>query len=141
MDPEFKKLIKQLSNAERAIAIRTLDPNIDDALLSAFVDTEMYNCRITAGRLKKNDVRAESCGTVVSKSSVKSLMRTLLLCDKTVYTSKINALICFLSLIIGLLITVFLMITGSLHVINVIYAMAYQLIVTAAVRLITRLHI
>ena len=141
MDPEFKKMIKQLSNSTRTVAIRTLDPNIDDELLASFIDPEMYNCRIIAGRTRKNEVKDESCGTVVSKSSVKSLLRTLLLCDKAVYTSKINALICFLSMIIGLLITVFLIITNSLNVINVLYAAAYQLILTIIIKIVTRLHI
>ncbi len=141
MDPEFRKIIKQLSGATRTVAIRTLDPNIDNDLLAAFIDPEIYNCRVVAGKAKNNEVKEESCGSIVSKSSVKSLMRTLLLCDKTVYTSKINILICFLSMIIGLLITVFLIITGSLNVINVLYAAAYQLIITAVVRIITRLHI
>ena len=143
MDRDFLSVIKQLSTSTRCVAIRTLDPNIDTKLIKDRLDTEIYHCRLIRSREneRRRDVSKSTKGAIVSRNSVKALLRTLMLCDKTVYSSKINMVICFLSVIIGLLFSVILIFTGTYDSISALHALGYQLLLCLVIRIVTKINI
>ena len=143
MDKDFVSVIKQLSTSTRCVAIRTLDPNIDTKLIRSYLDTDIYHCKIIRSRdnERRTKVSKSSRGAVVSKNSIKALLRSLMLCDKMVYSSKINMIICFLSVIIGLIFSVFMIVTKTSSSINVLHVIGYQLLLCIVIRLVTKINI
>ena len=143
MDKDFLSVIKQLSTSTRCVAIRTLDPNIDTKMIKDRLDTEIYHCRLIRSREneRRGDVSKSSRGAVVSRNSVKALLRTLMLCDKTVYSSKINMVICFLAVVIGLLFSIILIMTGTFDAISALHALGYQLLLCLVIRIVTKINI
>ncbi|MBO4868519.1 MAG: hypothetical protein J5585_02275 [Clostridia bacterium] len=143
MDKDFLSVIKQLSTSTRCVAIRTLDPNIDTKMIKDRLDTEIYHCRLIRSREneRRGDVSKSSRGAVVSRNSVKALLRTLMLCDKTVYSSKINMVICFLAVIIGLLFSIILIMTGTFDAISALHALGYQLLLCLVIRIVTKINV
>lgn len=142
MDKDFISIIKQLSTAARCVAIRTLDPNIDTKLIKSFLDTEIYHCKIMRNRdnERRKTVSESSRGAVVSRHSIKALLRSLMLCDKMAYATKINMIICFLSVIIGVIFGVFLTITNTVDSISAIHVLAYQILLGLVIWIVTKIN-
>jgi hypothetical protein len=143
MDKDFVSVIKQLSTSTRCVAIRTLDPNIDTKLIRSYLDTDIYHCRIlrTRENERRTKVSKSSKGAVVSRNSIKALLRSLMLCDKMVYSAKINMIICFLSVIIGLIFSVFMIFTHTFTSINALHVIGYQLLLCIVIRLVTKINV
>ncbi len=143
MDKDFVSVIKQLSTSTRCVAIRTLDPNIDTKLIRSYLDTDIYHCRIlrTRENERRTKVSKASKGAVVSRNSIKALLRSLMLCDKMVYSAKINMIICFLSVIIGLIFSVFMIFTHTFTSINALHVIGYQLLLCIVIRLVTKINV
>lgn len=142
MDKDFVSAIKQLSASTRCVAIRTLDPNIDTKLIKSYLDTEIYHCKImrTRENERRKTVSSGSRGAVVSKNSIKALLRSLMLCDKMVYSSKINMIICFLSVIIGLIFGIFLIATKTVDSISVLHVLSYQILLSVVIWIVTKIN-
>lgn len=142
MDKDFVSAIKQLSTAARCVAVRTLDPNIDTKLIKSYLDTEIYHCKImrTRENERRKTVSSASRGAVVSKNSIKALLRSLMLCDRMVYSSKINMIICFLSVIIGLIFGIFLTATNTLSSVSALHVLAYQILLSVVIRIVTKIN-
>ena len=90
---------------------------------------------------RRKEVSRKSRGAVVSRNSVKALLRTLMLCDKMVYSSKINMIICFLSVVIGLIFSVFMIITNTFGSLTALHIVGYQLLLFIVIQIITRINI
>jgi hypothetical protein len=142
MDKDFVSAIKQLSASTRCVAIRTLDPNIDTKLIKSYLDTEIYHCKImrTRENERRKTVSTSSRGAVVAKNSIKALLRSLMLCDKMVYSSKINMIICFLSVIIGLIFGIFLIATKTVGSISALHVLAYQILLSVVIWIVTKIN-
>lgn len=143
MDKDFLSVIKQLSTSTRCVAIRTLDPNIDTKLIKSCLDTEIYHCKIMRTREseRRKTVSKKSRGAVVARNSVKALLRSLMMCDRMVYSAKINMIICFLSVIIGLIFSVFMIITKTFDSITALHVLAYQILLAIVIRIVTKINI
>ena len=142
MDKDFVSAIKQLSATTRCVAIRTLDPNIDTKLIKSYLDTEIYHCKIMRTRVneRRKTVSTGSRGAIVAKNSIKALLRSLMLCDKMVYSSKINMIICILSVIIGLIFGIFLILTKTVGSISALHVLAYQILLSVVIWIVTKIN-
>ena len=130
--PEFFDIIKSLSKANICLAIRTFDPNIDTALLHKFVRALRFPVKV----IKLKDQREvyqtpENMESgVVSKSSLQSLIKALLMCNKTKTIWKSNIMLQVISFLLGLGITsvvaVLGIINGEMWVINSGYILLFH---------------
>ena len=115
--PEFFEIIKSLAKANICLGIRTFDPNIDSALLGKFINSRKFPIKVV--KLKDlNEVYQipDSMDSgIVSKVSLKSLARTLLLCNKTKNIRKSNILIQMIAFIAGIGITSAIIIAGIIN--------------------------
>lgn len=143
MDEDFISLIKQLTAADRCLAIKTFDPNIDTALLSSDIDVTKYPVRILkCGAAEKPDaIKPSSRGAIVTKNSPKALLKTLTLCDRMYNGIKMNLLICWLCTVIGILLSLFVIFTNMFPLVNCLYILIYQLLFIIAAAIISRIHI
>ncbi|MBE6581922.1 MAG: hypothetical protein E7648_01495 [Ruminococcaceae bacterium] len=140
IDPEFEATLKNLYKSGICVGIKTVDPNINDEMLSTRIRLTKYPVRV----LKYDDLGDRSRGTdrtdsgIVSKKSVKALLRAFTLCDKTKHVTKTNLMIATLSIIGGIAITAIVAFLGSIAAISSVYVALYQLFWLASVYLISR---
>ena len=130
--PEFFDIVKSLNKANICLAIRTFDPNIDMALLNKFVREQRFPAKIIKlkdqGEVYQMPENMES--GVVSKSSLQSLIKALLMCNKTKTIWKSNIMLQVISFLLGLGITsvvaVLGIINGEMWVINSGYILLFH---------------
>ncbi len=140
IDPEFEATLKNLYKSGICVGIKTVDPNINDEMLSTRIRLTKYPVRV----LKYDDLNDRSRGSdrtdsgIVSKKSVKALLRAFTLCDKTKHVTKTNLMIAALSIIGGIAITCAVAFLGSIMAISSVYVALYQLFWLASVYLISR---
>ena len=140
IDPEFEATLKNLYKSGICVGIKTIDPNINDEMLSTRIRLTKYPVRV----LKYDDLGDRSRGSdrtdsgIVSKKSVKALLRAFTLCDKTKHVTKTNVMITTLSILGGIAITAAVAFLGSIAAISSVYVALYQLFWLASVYLISR---
>ncbi len=129
IDTDFADELKQLAESGVCIAVKTFDPNIDTALLSNVIDINKYPIRV----LKCNDAsemsetKQNADADIISKGSPKSLLRTLNLCQRTRSTVRTGILTAILSYMIGAVIILLTLLSGSNSHLNAFYITLYQL--------------
>ena len=140
IDPEFEATLKNLYKSGICVGIKTVDPNINDEMLSTRIRLTKYPVRV----LKYDDLNDRSRGSdrtdsgIVSKKSVKALLRAFTMCDKTKHVTKTNLMIAALSILGGIAITGAVAFLGSIMAISSVYVALYQLFWIASVYLISR---
>lgn len=140
IDPEFQNTLKSLYRSGICVGIKTVDPNINDEMLGTRIRLTKYPVRV----LKYDDLNDRSRGSdrtdsgIVSRKSVKALLSAFTLCDKTKHITKTNLMICALSIILGLGITLAVAFIGTLSAVASIYAVLFQLFFLVPVYLISR---
>ena len=130
IDPEFITISKQLYHAGLCIGIKSFDPNIDDSLLGKHINLSKYAVKVLKCRHIGEKVVTEerSDSGIVSKKSPKSLLKTLVLCDKVSGVTRGSVIIKLLSVFLAFGITVFIMFKGvSSYNLAGAYTALYQL--------------
>ena len=140
IDPEFEATLKSLYKSGICVGIKTVDPNINDEMLSTRIRLTKYPVRV----LKYDDLNDRSRGSdrtdsgIVSKKSVKALLRAFTLCDKTKHITKTNLMIAALTVISGIAITAAVAFLGSIAAVGSVYVALFQLFWLVPVYLISR---
>lgn len=140
IDPEFEATLKSLYKSGICVGIKTVDPNINDEMLSTRIRLTKYPVRV----LKYDDINDRSRGSdrtdsgIVSKKSVKALLRAFTLCDKTKHITKTNLMIASLTTISGIAITAAVAFLGSIAAVGSVYVALFQLFWLVPVYLISR---
>ena len=130
IEPEFEITLKNLYRSGICVGIKTVDPNINDEMLSTRIRLSKYPVRV----LKYSDLADSRRGAdrtdsgIVSRKSAKALLHTFTLCDKMKHVTKTNLLVNFMAMILGvaLALTVSFMSGGNLSVIQSAHVVLYQ---------------
>lgn len=133
-DEEIQSIMKSLYKAGMCIGIRTLDPNIDDRMMRNHVDLSDYPVKV----LRMDGTEKERCeerisSGVVSKGSVKDLLKTLTSCRKVLQVIRINTALKILGVAAGIgvsALVLFMAYTGkisSVGEINSLWITLYQI--------------
>ena len=129
IDPEFESMVKTLYKSGICVGIKTLDPNINDSMLSARIKLDKYPVRVlkytSVDEVPQTSSKVDS--GIVSKKSAKALLRTFTMCEKIKHVTKTNIVITGIAMIIGLLISVAVAIFGNVSSIASVYAVLYQI--------------
>ncbi len=129
VDSEYEEIFKQLYKAGMCVGIRTCDPNIDDEFvirklrLSSDYPVRVVHGKSGKGFLRKSE-RADS--GVVCIGSVKSLLRSLSVCDKIKYIAKIHGIFGIVSTLLAIFVIYAIAALGKLAI-GSAYAALYQL--------------
>ncbi len=139
IDGEFEKVLAQLYRTGMCVGIKSFDPNIDDMLLAKKIHAIKYPVKVIRARTVEDIPHTvERCESgVVSKRSVKALLRTVALCERVSSVIKTNLIIGMLAMIIGVIVMVFVSALGATAMPSV-YALLYQLFWMVPVVLISR---
>ena len=126
---EYEILFKQLYKAGMCVGIRTRDPNINDEFVMKKLKLKSdYPVRVVHGRPGKEFVRKceRTDSGVASAGSVKSLLRTLSLCDRVKYIAKIHGIFEIVSTVLVIFVIYAVTALGKLGL-GSAYAALYQL--------------
>lgn len=95
IDPEFEDILKRLYGAGICAVIKTFDPNINDGLLGRAIKLSRYPVKIvrcTADETIDEENDKISSG-IVTKSSVKSLLNTIVTCQNLKSVFRANSIL------------------------------------------------
>ncbi len=129
VDPEFEAVLKQLYRQGVCVGIKTSDPNIDDRLLSCKIRMAKYPVKIIKCAEPKETaiVMDRLSSGIVSKSSAKSLLQTLAMCDRVLSTSRINNVISIVAILLGMAAMAFFVVSGMALTMAPLWIALYQL--------------
>ncbi len=128
----FKKTILSLFKSGICPAVKTCDPNIDSDLFR----TLLQNDKIPAGIVKTCDAMKDapplevSDSGLVCNSSIANLLHSFTLCDALKHLVSANAVMRFLSILVGAGIVVFLYFIENTAKISGAFALIYQILWT-----------
>ncbi len=140
MDAEFESILAQLYKTGLCVGIKSFDPNIDDLLLAKKIKTAKYPVKVIRSK-NVEDIphTVERCESgIVSKRSVKALLRTVALCERVSSVIKTNMIVKVLSMLIGVVVMVFISAFGGTSTLSSLYLMLYQLFWMIPVMILSR---
>lgn len=129
VNPLFDSLLKDMYKAGLCLGIKTLDPNINNELISNAI--KFRKCPISVLRgLSSEDVMGETeraDSGIVCNSTLHNFLKMFALCDKTRHITKSNVIISIVSVFLSFAAVAFLAITGDMGAISSLHAVAFQL--------------
>ena len=129
IEPACEATLRRLYKSGICVGIKTVDPNINDEMLSTKIKLEKYPVRV----LKYSDLSESRRGSertdsgIVSKRSAKALLRVFTLCDKIKHVTKTNIAINLITMILGLIISIVVATIGSIASVSSIYVALFQM--------------
>lgn len=143
IDPDFEPLLKQLYKTGVCVGIKTFDPNINDQMLSTRIRISKYPVKIIKVESKRDkpEVEPHIDSGIVSKSSAKSLLQTLSLCERVTNATKNALIVKIFSIAVSIIVAVLIMIFGSSTGVHSFYLALYQLFWIVPIILLTKISI
>ncbi len=140
IDGEFESILSQLYKTGMCVGIKSFEPNIDDLLLAKKIKAMKYPVKVIRSKTIEDIPHAfERCESgIVSKRSVKTLLRTVALCERVSSVIKTNMIVKILSMLIGVVVMVFIHAFGGSSMLSSLYLMLYQLFWIIPVAIISR---
>lgn len=139
INPLFDSLLKDMYRAGLCLGVKTLDPNINNELISSAI--KFRKCPISVLRgTDPDDVAGEVeevDSGVVCNSTLHNFLKMFALCDKARHITKCNVIIGIISVILSFTAVAFLAFTDDITAISSFYATAFQLFWTIPVWLIS----
>lgn len=129
IDPGFEVTVKRLYKSGICVGIKTVDPNINDEMLSTKIKLEKYPVRV----LKYSDISGSRRGSdrtdsgIVSKKSAKALLSVFTLCDRIKHVTKTNIAVDIITMITGLAVCIATAVIGSVVSVPSLYVALFQL--------------
>ncbi|MBP3919534.1 MAG: hypothetical protein J6I50_10255 [Clostridia bacterium] len=143
VEPDFEAVLKQLYRQGICVGIKTSDPNIDDHLLSCKIKMSKYPVKIIkCAEPKETAIIVDRLSSgIVSKSSAKSLLQTLAICDRVLSASRTNNVIGIVSILLGMAAMAFFVVTGMTITAAPLFVALYQLFWIIPVIAVSRYYI
>lgn len=129
IDPGFEVTVKRLYKSGICVGIKTVDPNINDEMLSTKIKLAKYPVRV----LKYSDISGSRRGSdrtdsgIVSKKSAKALLSVFTLCDRIKHVTKTNIAVDIITMITGLAVCISTAVIGSVVSVPSLYVALFQL--------------
>lgn len=129
IDPGFEVTVKRLYKSGICVGIKTVDPNINDEMLSTKIKLAKYPVRV----LKYSDISGSRRGSdrtdsgIVSKKSAKALLSVFTLCDRIKHVTKTNIAVDIITMITGLAVCIATAVIGSVVSVPSLYVALFQI--------------
>ncbi len=129
IDSEFESILAQLYKNGMCVGIKSFDPNIDDLLLAKKIKAMKYPVKVIRSKTVEDIPQTtERCDSgIVSRRSVKSLLKTVAACERVSRVVKTNLIVKVLAMLIGVVVMIFIHAFGDKAVISSLYIMLYHL--------------
>ncbi len=129
LDAEFENILRALYSSGICIAVRTYDPNISDRMLNLLLRYEQYPVKVIKTRSEDNvNIAKEHAQSgVVSRRSVKDMLRAFMSCDKVLRAIKSATALKIASMAVALIVLFIVLMFGAGAGVASVYAVLYQL--------------
>ncbi len=130
MDGDIDLILKQFQGTGLYVCVRTFDPNIDERMIAKKLNMKRIPLKVvryaSTEEVTKYEAKVDS--GLVTSASPKSLLQVISYCDKVLHTRRANIALCILSLIIGVAIIGFMLLSNSVGIINSLFIAIYHLL-------------
>ncbi len=135
VNAKFERVMRALYKTGICISIKTCDPNLDNELIKCIMKNRDYPVCIlkTAGASLEQAPSERSDSGIVCTSSILNMLRAFIRCEKTKRLISVNLLVKFISLLVGLFVSVLLCFMGRMDSITTLFVIVYQLLWLLAV--------
>ncbi|MBO4217053.1 MAG: hypothetical protein J5940_03825, partial [Clostridia bacterium] len=143
IDPSFENILRRIYSAGMCVAIKSCDPNIDNALLSGKINLSKYPVRIIKCNSvdDMNKTKDESDSGIISTGSVRGILQALSLCDRLTHINRTNAVVKFLSIVLGIFSSALIIGSGVVSGVASLYLAAYQVFWMIPMLLLSKFYI
>lgn len=130
MDSDIELILGQFQNSGLYGCVRTFDPNIDERMIARKVKMKRMPLKV----IRYNEPEEVTAYTekvdsgLVTSGSPKSLLQIISYCDKVLHTRKTNMALAILAILVGAVIMLLLVLSGSIGIMNSLFVMLYQLL-------------
>lgn len=129
INPLFDSLLKDMYKAGLCLGVKTLDPNINNELISSGIKFRKCPVSVLRGN-EPEEVMGEvdrANSGIVCNSTLHNFLKMFSLCDKARHITKSNIIISVVSVLLSFAAVTFLAVTGDITAITSLHAVAFQL--------------
>ena len=143
VDPSFEGILRRIYSAGMCVAVKSCDPNIDNALLSGKINLSKYPVRIIKCNSvdDMNTTKDTSDSGIISTGSVRGILQALALCDRLKHINRTNAVVKLLSIVLGIFSAALIVASGVVWRVASVYLAAYQLFWMIPMLLLSKFYI
>lgn len=143
IDPSFENILRRIYSAGMCVAVKSCDPNIDNALLSGKINLSKYPVRIIKCTSvdDMNKTKEESDSGIISTGSVRGILQALSLCDRLTHINRTNAVVKLLSTVLGIFSSALIIGSGVVSGVASLYLAAYQVFWMIPMLLLSKFYI
>ncbi|MBO4219469.1 MAG: hypothetical protein J5933_00900 [Clostridia bacterium] len=128
-EDSFGEFVSELDSAGVCLAVNSTDPNITEEMLRSKMPENRYPVKVIRRIVKKDDDSEKHVNSgIVASGSPRSLISSVLLCDKVRQMIGTGTAVKFVAALIGAAISAFLVISGNSGIVTSAYAGIYQLL-------------
>ena len=142
VDHEFEAILQSLYSSGVCIGIRTYDPNIDDRMLNLLLRYGQYPVKVIKRRTEQSEnlAREHMDSGIVSRRSVKDMLRAFMSCDRVLRSVKMGVVIKMAAMAAGIVISAIVLIFGAGGIASV-YAALYQIFWMIPLLIVTKITV
>ena len=144
LEPEFENVSKELDEAGICLGVNSIDPNITEEMLRQKLPENRYPIKVLRrqGRSEPADGEERRINSgIIARGSAKSLLSSVLLCDKVRHLIKTNTVVKLITMILGAALSAVLVISGNHSNMLSIFVGIYQVLCYLPIIIITRLYV
>ena len=129
LDAEFEHILRALYTSGICIAVRSYDPNISDRMLNLLLRYEQFPVKVIKTRSDENiNIAKEHAKSgVVSRRSVKDMLRAFMSCDKVLRAVKSATVMKMASMAVGIIVLLIMLVFGAGTGVASLYTVLFQL--------------
>lgn len=140
LDSDFEYIVKQLAGSGMSVCVKTLDPNIDEAMIKSKVKLDRYPMRVV--RYSSLDEISETVDRIdsgiVARGSAKGLLETVTYCDKILDAKRTGSFVCLIQAIVSVVILAVILLSGGFASFRSIFSVLIQLFWLIPMSIVTR---
>lgn len=144
LEPDFENVSKELDEAGICLGVNSVDPNITEEMLRQKLPENRYPIKVLRRSGKPEPAEGEERrinSGIVARGSAKSLLSSVLLCDKVRHLIKTNTIVKIITMILGAALSAVLVISGNQANMSSVFVGIYQILCYLPMFIITRLYI
>ena len=130
----------QLAGSGMSVCVKTLDPNIDEAMIKSKVMLDRYPMRVV--RYSSLDEISETVDRidsgVVARGSAKGLLETVTYCDKILDAKRTGSFVCLIQAIVSVVILAVILLSGGFSSFRSVFSVLIQLFWLIPMGIVTR---
>lgn len=143
LEHDFDDIATELDGAGICLAVNSTDPNITEEMLKSKMPQNRYPVKVIRRNVKKAvpEEEAHVNSGIIARGGARSLLTSILLCDKVRHVIGTNTAVKIISALLGAIISSLIIITGNGSNMTSVFSGLYQLLWYLPMMIISRMYI